>query len=1024
MASTIPLPTASNPTKIILNATFQNPTQPHTNPITNLASTPNPIPTGSLLALNENYIVYAVKNGLVRCMERSSSLRTLLRGHKQRISDVSFFETTSDVLASVSESDCRIWRVFGREDELSSEILLEVQKDNSSDEICSLERVIWHPFNPNQLVLLHNGSNKVATFLETTRLMTTVSSEDGQSHAVCQIKNDSNVDGMLKLIVTDGQAEDIGICDLNWSNQDARHVLTAHNDGCVRLWDLGSKVYVSEGKEVELNPSTPMDVSAYAISAKCVMTVNVSADCNSNAGVQRCFFLEGFEDASAMFRQGGVTAMEPGSYMTSPFVTFSTDGEIALFSPFTVSGSPPKIVRTFKLENGEDVPSNVSVCTLPPADDESTPSSFIIMSDLKGNIHALHLASQWRNVVPSRKFAVVTGFDYVVCFKSLQPIYSQNVIASVDDSSDTKQWNIDLYCVQSKAVQKLTLSPAMCIAPMALEANVLPDGVVVEIIKSEFTSPATEIENEDGEDEFEEYEDLDEVDESFDERPTIGGEDIAEKDTVDIAPTPPPLPSFLGGGDNSGAFSNWLGNLAATNNVKESIPIAEESAPAVETDFDLASLPLPEAPEIESRSSSAPPKPSTPELLSPMEILGLAAKKEVKKTPTPKVKSNPDMAREEKKSSKKTKSIKQEEKKITILKREDTSAKKVAPPQFERVDTNTIAPPAAGNVGVTKDEIDQIVRKALATHIQKHESIVTSAIQKAVRYEVQSGLVPSLNKTVAQSLEQAVNKTMKTHVGKMVKESVKANTDEIAASVASKIQEPLVESFYDTMRTVMVPAYENGTRQMFEQISSSVQTGLEMKQKESDETAKIMDGMVNRMDAMGKTIEVLIKAVSQLQTASGPAQPAPKVPAPPAADPTELLRKKILELLRANEYEKAFTTALSVSNSAMALFVCKHSDISLVLESDTPQLSQPILLCLMQQLGSSLSNDKDLPIRLAWLQSMALTLDPQAESIRKHTSGVVQQLVTNIQSKMAESDPALRRHLQMLLQVIRGLMLS
>jgi hypothetical protein len=105
----------------------------------------------------------------------------------------------------------------------------------------------------------------------------------------------------------------------------------------------------------------------------------------------------------------------------------------------------------------------------------------------------------------------------------------------------------------------------------------------------------------------------------------------------------------------------------------------------------------------------------------------------------------------------------------------------------------------------------------------------------------------------------------------------------------------------------------------------------------------------------------------------------------------------------------------------MALFVCKHSDLSVVLESDTPNLSHPIMLCLMQQLGADLTTDDDLNIKLAWLQSMALTLDPQNESISKHIRGVVQQLVVNLQAKMATSDPALRRHLQMLLQVIRGI---
>jgi enhancer of mRNA-decapping protein 4 len=247
------------------------------------------------------------------------------------------------------------------------------------------------------------------------------------------------------------------------------------------------------------------------------------------------------------------------------------------------------------------------------------------------------------------------------------------------------------------------------------------------------------------------------------------------------------------------------------------------------------------------------------------------------------------------------------------------------------------------------------------------------------------------------------------------------NCAELASSLSSQIQDPLVKSFHQTMREVMVPAYEKGTRQMFEQIASSVETGLELKQKENDETTKLMDDMINRMDAMGKTIEVLIKAVAQLRTSPTPSQMQEKVSTPPSVVRTEDARRKIMELLRSNKYEKAFTQALSASDSAMALFVCKNSNLSNVLEGEKPKLSQPIMLCLMQQLGADLSTDEDLSIRLAWLQSMALILDPQNESISKHIKGVVNQLVTNLQTKMTQCDPALRRHLQMLLQVIRGI---
>eukprot|EP00555_Chaetoceros_dichaeta_P000531 CAMPEP_0198275192 /NCGR_PEP_ID=MMETSP1447-20131203/63496_1 /TAXON_ID=420782 /ORGANISM="Chaetoceros dichaeta, Strain CCMP1751" /LENGTH=84 /DNA_ID=CAMNT_0043969837 /DNA_START=76 /DNA_END=327 /DNA_ORIENTATION=+ len=75
---TIPLPTSPSAHTITYHpsaattATSQQqqqaapPPQPKVSPIATLPSKPNAHPTGSLLDLNESYIVYGVKNGLIR----------------------------------------------------------------------------------------------------------------------------------------------------------------------------------------------------------------------------------------------------------------------------------------------------------------------------------------------------------------------------------------------------------------------------------------------------------------------------------------------------------------------------------------------------------------------------------------------------------------------------------------------------------------------------------------------------------------------------------------------------------------------------------------------------------------------------------------------------------------------------------------------------------------------------------------------------------------------------------------------
>jgi hypothetical protein len=294
--------------------------------------------------------------------------------------------------------------------------------------------------------------------------------------------------------------------------------------------------------------------------------------------------------------------------------------------------------------------------------------------------------------------------------------------------------------------------------------------------------------------------------------------------------------------------------------------------------------------------------------------------------------------------------------------------------------------------------------------------MIVSEIQKAVRYEVQSGLVPILNKTVSKHLEETVSKTIKTQISKSVKECMSIQTEEIANSVVSSLREPIVDSFLATMREVMIPAYESGTRQMMEQISSSIETNLASNQKNDESTAKMMEAMSTRMDAMGKTIEVLLKAVATMATKQNVGSTAESVVNTSKED--EL--KRIDQLIQSEDYEAAFTKALSASKPELAVYACKLSDLSTVIEGDTPLLSQPIMLCLMQQLGADLSQNDDLNMKIAWLQSVAVTLDPNDDSIKKHVKGVCQQLVSNLQVKMADSDAGVRRQLQMLTQVIRG----
>ena len=165
-----PLPPVSKDTlKVWYNPTdtFGQAQQPHAQQVAAFEAVPNDdCKNGSVLDVNQHFLVYAVKNGLLRVLHRASSVRSLLRGHLQKITDVSFFQN-GDVLGTVG-GNVIIWRIFYTSPEIHAEKLLEIPSIGTS-------RIVWHPFNPNQFWLLHTNKEgiHVATLVETTRITTT-----------------------------------------------------------------------------------------------------------------------------------------------------------------------------------------------------------------------------------------------------------------------------------------------------------------------------------------------------------------------------------------------------------------------------------------------------------------------------------------------------------------------------------------------------------------------------------------------------------------------------------------------------------------------------------------------------------------------------------------------------------------------------------------------------------------------------------------------------------------------------------
>ena len=307
----------------------------------------------------------------------------------------------------------------------------------------------------------------------------------------------------------------------------------------------------------------------------------------------------------------------------------------------------------------------------------------------------------------------------------------------------------------------------------------------------------------------------------------------------------------------------------------------------------------------------------------------------------------------------------------------------------------------------------------MSAQFKIHEKSVVEEVQRRITSEIQNNLFPDIVKTVTMTIEQSVVKKLQVSMEKTLQQHADVHTEAIMTAICGSVEQPLKEAFTESMVFTLIPAYESATREIMSQVSTSVN---------SVQATDKISGLSAQLDAMAKVIEALTVEVTQLRSLvkppNTPAGATPNTPLPPSpAEQMEAMRNKIATDLQSGKYESAFTKALSLSTTDMAIFCCNHANVSNVLGGEKPALSQPIMLCLMQQLGAAmaLTNGLDWENAVSWLQELALTLDPSNESIARHVPSVLQQLVGNINAKML-SEPALRRRLQMLLQVIRGML--
>jgi len=1080
---------------------------------------------GSLIDVNPHFVVYALKNGLIRVLHRHSAMRALLRGHSnQVVTDITFFHD-GDTLATVGndkkdgsgsqKSTLIVWRVYENPPEIGSERLLEITNlgfGGAPD--LTMSRLIWHPFNPNQFWMTHSTgiSKQVATLVETTRIQTKLvlhqdpkdKNPQPQQHAACQWHSPycvmENALQLRELSSSDGDGDGDGdgqLVDLCWSGRDARHVLSVHKNGSIILWDLKSK----EQNNAPVDEDDENDDASGTIQPKKLFVLK-------EKGVEhsRCLFLPHEQSVT-------LHANKDLESVTTCFVTASTtNSKVTIWSAFAQTKStdpygPRSPMNPIKLQEicfGKANPSSfvLDICYGPANlnGKKKPPSSFLLLGSRDtGKIYALHVKAEWsesnddvdnnnnKEGAAANRAPLCSGINYMVPFSLKHPVYSWSVIcgptqdvseddndADDDFSSSGSGFDIKAFAYQSKAVQCLTVTSNMSLPPKSsansnsnsnTSSNQSSSVYTVEALEGPYVQAASGTTANANEPAYEEDEyDVDDIDDDE----VVDA--VASVAATPSTPSASAAPSTGGmGGLFPGAanpFANWLGAIAGNNKVDDANDDTDDdNDDALPTPPAPSDLPMP--PGI-TKTTPPPPGivPSAPTtnatanhnneeeeaFLNPLELLASRMSGNNPSASAVDTTKDKNINNSRKKNNNRSKSPKQPQSnakkgnksnspfpdgKVTILKREPTPSLPLP------CDPSVLSDPALlAAAGIPIPPTAPIVaQQPVAPVIDP--SILEEQIQKAVETAMSNLVVPAVHKSVQESfatLARPLHKSMDA----LGKKGVSVDSEDLKDAL--DIDTVLKAAFADSMRNVVVPSLQSITGQVLQQVQRSMPKPPPPPKDDSKLLAALvqqLQAMTSKMDALSAEVQGLRKTVSE-QAAAAQAQAAAvaqqrrSAAASAGNNPaqnnnnsnranTELqIRNQIDALLSKGKYEEAFTKAVATTTPQMAVFCCARSDLRKVLSDGV--LSQPILICLMQQLSAALANTQtaqELQIELAWLQEITLTLNPIDPSIVEHVPKVLRQLVANVNGRLAmEGTGNFRRPLQMLLNSLMGMQLQ
>ncbi|KAJ6921289.1 enhancer of mRNA-decapping protein 4-like [Populus alba x Populus x berolinensis] len=374
-------------------------------PITKYVSDPGLV-LGRQIAVNRNYICYGLKPGAIRILNINTALRSLLRGHNQKVTDMAFFAEDVHLLASACVDGCVFIRKIneGPDEEekpqIFERILLAIHIIADGELVHP--RVCWHPHKQEILVvaignlILKIDTNKVGKG----------TGFSAEQPLTCPV--DKLIEGVQLVGKHDGEVIELSMCQ--WMTT---RLASASTDGAVKIWE--------DRKAVPLAVFRPHDGNP----------VNSVAFLTAPDHPDHIVLITGGPLNQEL--KIWASASEEGWLLPSNAESWQCNQTLTLKSSVE--------------SNAEDAFFD-QVVALPHA------GLFLLANAKKNAIYAVHLEYG--------PYPAATRMDYIAEFTVTMPILS---LTGTSDSLPNGEHIVQVYCVQTQAIQQYALNLSQCLPP-------------------------------------------------------------------------------------------------------------------------------------------------------------------------------------------------------------------------------------------------------------------------------------------------------------------------------------------------------------------------------------------------------------------------------------------------------------------------------------------------------------------------------------------------------------------------------